>query len=506
MINQYLTLLKASHELSQKCKNSQIISCATFRKNEFLLRFSNHEQLSIFLYPSKPFIFINKAEPLPSKNIFYLLKPLTGKKLTQVLLHKSDRIIKLKFTDQLTLYIQLFSASSAIHLFGNQISEHHKNEISTYSDDQFEDVDVLIHQVELLKNNLKFLPDWISKQFQTTESLTQLQKELTDIPTYQAYSYQSKNIISPFTINGFQPIHIYDKGSESLKFFVLQKIHQESFDKEKTALLKNIQRRILQLQSTIQQLKHYLTNEHTLSDLEHQANLLISQPNLYEKGLSHINLPDILTNSDEMIPVKLNPNLTLLDNANLLFQRVKNFHSLKNEKKLLLQHKQKELEQTSTLLTTLESLKTSNELKLFKKTNLTFLKERVASSSEISEPFHRIRSQFGHEILIGKHAKGNDFLLSNISKKNDIWFHCKGDSGSHVILPNSSKELPNKKWLEEAAQYAAYFSAQKKSDWVPVTYTFCKYVRKVKGAAPGAVLIDKEDVIFVKPIKPPDKT
>jgi predicted ribosome quality control (RQC) complex YloA/Tae2 family protein len=50
-----------------------------------------------------------------------------------------------------------------------------------------------------------------------------------------------------------------------------------------------------------------------------------------------------------------------------------------------------------------------------------------------------------------------------------------------------------------AAAIAAHFSDAKTQSLVPVIVTERKYVRPVKGGAPGLVRIDREDVVLVEP-------
>ncbi len=66
----------------------------------------------------------------------------------------------------------------------------------------------------------------------------------------------------------------------------------------------------------------------------------------------------------------------------------------------------------------------------------------------------------------------------------------------------NNKGMPPKEVIEKAASYAAFNSKAKGSDLVPVIFAKRKYVRKPKGAAPGAVLVQKEVVELVKPKKP----
>ena len=85
------------------------------------------------------------------------------------------------------------------------------------------------------------------------------------------------------------------------------------------------------------------------------------------------------------------------------------------------------------------------------------------------------------------------------SHKEDIWLHARGVSGSHVIIRmNNSKEMPDKRIIEEVAQFA-YQSKAKGAGLAPVIYTKRKYIRKPKGSAYGAVIVQKEQVVIIEP-------
>ncbi|MFN3386176.1 MAG: hypothetical protein ACK42Y_06260, partial [Candidatus Thermochlorobacter sp.] len=53
--------------------------------------------------------------------------------------------------------------------------------------------------------------------------------------------------------------------------------------------------------------------------------------------------------------------------------------------------------------------------------------------------------------------------------------------------------------IMRAAEIAAYYSAARTSELVPVIYTEKKYVRKPKGAPTGSVIVEREEVLMVKP-------
>ena len=81
--------------------------------------------------------------------------------------------------------------------------------------------------------------------------------------------------------------------------------------------------------------------------------------------------------------------------------------------------------------------------------------------------------------------------------------HARGVPGSHLVIRmKNNKNMPDAQLIEEAASFAAFHSKAKGSKLVPVIFTKRKYVRKPKGAAPGAVLVQKEEVVIVEPKNP----
>ncbi len=498
MINHYLTIAKVANELQNNCIGNQLTGCHSYRKNEFLFSFSDQQQFSVFLTPSKPFVFISKPDSVPSKNVFHFFSEIIGLSLTGVMIHRNDRILKLNFELEYTVLIRIFSASSGIVLYRNSsIVESVKNSAEILAETEFLEISDALNSPELLSHSMAYLPVSPDK----IPGMDLITGDLKNQHSYFVYKINQKEYLFPFQLKDISYEKELSRGSQEIKYFALEKIITENFNREKKEIHKKLQSRLDKIQGTIKQLENYLGSSKDSETLERDANLLFSQQDVNLKGLSHISLQNILSEDQEEVTIKLNPTLTLQENAVQIFNRIKNLREAKSEKLFLLGKKKSEW---SSLLITVEEFEliiTPLQLKHFKKQNSGMFREKN-QMQEISEPFHRVMSRFGYEILIGKHAKGNDFLLTKVSGKNDIWLHTKNSTGSHVILPNHSKEMPMKTKIEEAAAFAAFFSSQKKSDWVPVTYTFSKYVRKIKGSAPGAVVVDKEDVLFVKPVKP----
>jgi len=116
-----------------------------------------------------------------------------------------------------------------------------------------------------------------------------------------------------------------------------------------------------------------------------------------------------------------------------------------------------------------------------------------------SRPFRTYRSSGGLEIWVGRGAASNDALTFHESSPRDVWMHARDSAGAHVVLRWSRDEPPPSRDLEEAAVLAAWHSKSRGSALVPVDWTRRKYVRKAKGGAPGLVLVQRSETVFVAP-------
>jgi NFACT protein RNA binding domain len=125
--------------------------------------------------------------------------------------------------------------------------------------------------------------------------------------------------------------------------------------------------------------------------------------------------------------------------------------------------------------------------------------ERQAAARAPARPFRTYRSSGGLEIWVGRGAASNDTLTFHESSPRDVWLHARDAAGAHVVLRWSRDEPPPSRDLEEAAVLAAWHSKSRGSGLVPVDWTRRKYVRKAKGGAPGLVLVQRSETIFVKP-------
>jgi predicted ribosome quality control (RQC) complex YloA/Tae2 family protein len=118
-------------------------------------------------------------------------------------------------------------------------------------------------------------------------------------------------------------------------------------------------------------------------------------------------------------------------------------------------------------------------------------------------PYLSFATQDGWQILVGRNDRENDWLVTRVARRDDVWLHAKQIPGSHVLVRNPERktQIPMPVLLH-AARLAAYFSKARHSANVPVDYTAAKYVVRPKGTARGYVTYSREKTLYVEPEGP----
>lgn len=97
-------------------------------------------------------------------------------------------------------------------------------------------------------------------------------------------------------------------------------------------------------------------------------------------------------------------------------------------------------------------------------------------------------------MFVGRNNRQNDYIVSKLSRDEDIWLHTKDCAGSHVLLrcDNPSDEL-----ILKCAELAKEYSKGKNSSKVGVIYTKRKYLKKPPAANLGYVTYKNEREIIL---------
>ena len=113
-------------------------------------------------------------------------------------------------------------------------------------------------------------------------------------------------------------------------------------------------------------------------------------------------------------------------------------------------------------------------------------------------PYRLFRSAAGTALLVGRNAEANDALTVRVARGNDVWVHVRAPAGAHVVVRTEKGRAPDGETLLDAAHLAAWFSDARGEPQVEVVSTRAKHVRKVKGAAPGAVTYSQERTLLLR--------
>jgi predicted ribosome quality control (RQC) complex YloA/Tae2 family protein len=279
---------------------------------------------------------------------------------------------------------------------------------------------------------------------------------------------------------------------EAYNEFTKQFLGKYLFLKKKEELLKNCNnelKRWTAAQKNAEIALNHLKNNNRNEEIGH---IIMANLHLIEKGTTLFVTNDFYTN--QTIEIKLKENLNPQQNAAYYYKKARNQHTeeqlLANKMVLAAQ----KIEQNELKLVKLQQALKMNDLKSFFSAKTSQVKNQQIEQTEKHKEF----SFKEFKILVGKSAANNDVLTLKIAHKNDLWLHAKGVSGSHVIIKHQQKEF-SKEVIIYAAQLAAYYSKAKGSVLVPVIYCLKKFVRKPKGANPGQVIVEKEELIMVEP-------
>lgn len=232
-----------------------------------------------------------------------------------------------------------------------------------------------------------------------------------------------------------------------------------------------------------------------------QGTLLITSQHAIKRGVASVTLDDWTSGEALPVTIAIDPSKSAKENAEALFHRARRM----KKGQAVAEKRRVDTERAIAALDRLLEIEDIEQLE----ERARGLGVRVESQraharrlagggagDEARKPFHTFRSG-EREVLVGRGAKDND-ELTKLAKPHHLWLHAKGWTGAHVIVPLDKNESCPSEVLVDAAHLAAHFSDARGEGVVEVQYTPRKYVRKPKGSAPGAVMVDREKVLVLR--------
>ncbi|MFS8571211.1 MAG: NFACT family protein [Thermaerobacter sp.] len=271
--------------------------------------------------------------------------------------------------------------------------------------------------------------------------------------------------------------------------------------------------------------------------LRRWGQLLLAQAHLVPRGSSSVTLPDLFEEGTPAVEIPLDPTLTAAANAERLFERARRAERARETAARMLEEAAQEVRHLQAVLVAVEQaddLATLEEVAAELRDHGYLAGAPDASghrarrrgargsgsrpgaggrearsrrrdggrSGEQGPRPLRLVSRDGWTILVGRSNRQNDHLTFRTAAPTDWWFHVKDEPGAHVIARppggRSSDRVPPAT-LEDAAMAAAYYSAARHGQNVPVDYTQRRRVHKPQGARPGFVVYEGHRTVFVTP-------
>jgi predicted ribosome quality control (RQC) complex YloA/Tae2 family protein len=244
-----------------------------------------------------------------------------------------------------------------------------------------------------------------------------------------------------------------------------------------------------------------LQSESRAGRYERWGHLLMAQQDQVPDGAEEVKLPDLFEEGDP-VTIPVDPAMSPVENAEHYYDRARSTRRSRDEAEARLDDTLERADRAEALLEELRTIDTLDGIKQFRAEReeefAPFVSQKDAETTQF--PFRRFDLGDGFEVWVGKNARQNHELTFHASQKYDRWLHARGVPGAHTVLhlPNRDAE-PGKRRLYTAAAIAAHYSQSKGSDVVPVMVTERKYVTSPKGADPGVVRVDREEVLMVEP-------
>lgn len=477
-------------QLQKRAKGSILLDCFSNSPDEITFIFDSISFKCLFFQAEIYFTF-DDTDSSKSRLFKPQFTELIGSHILDIQTHKFERSFQMNFDSGFILIFKCHGRKSNILLFDNSVySDMFRKNLendSLLKLESFQDREPeflkndFVLTLESVKKSCPFLPLETFEHLNQNFTLSELKEKINDFQNISGFDYNPAGELTPARNGGtlFEDISKFSRQSIKSKRYV--GLTTELGDD----LLKKINEKKLFIESN----KTALNNLENKRSDEELGNIILANLHLIPSGSKKVTVLDIYNNQN--IELKLDDQLSAVDNASKYFKKAKGVpHTIR----LLTQKIDQAQKVLQDLETKYELLIKSKEWKDLK----PLMKVISKTEQETELPYRKFNEQ-GFEILVGKNAESNEKILNYYSDKDDIWLHAKDVSGSHVLIKcTKNKKLPEPV-LQRAAALAAYYSKNRNQNLATVTYTFRKYVRKIKGAEKGKVSVSQEETILVKP-------
>lgn len=453
----------AACELNRFLPGYRLQDAFAASKTELILVFAMESlrfSIRLLLDANSFFFFFYEYETERRGGALPLFKELLNQEVREVTYFKYERAFCMKLSENRTLFFKLFGAQANVLLLDDRsVTAMFRSSLQGDSG----------LKPEAFGMEAFCRPDDTAQEFYIKESGSGSWKLLFSKP--------------------LAPFQQVDSFFEACSLFGKKYLAAYHFTESKKQMLLHTEKELNRIRATLEKTRQALIFLKTEARNEETGHIIMANLHEMKKGMTEVQLFDFYRN--ELLTIKLKKNLEPQENAAYYYSKAKNQKQEEYQLNLKINEYTKRADELSRKL---EQLQKAETLRQLEKEGESTPAKRKSQETDKFRNFEFI----GFKIWVGKSAANNDELTLKAAHKNDMWLHAKGVSGSHVIIKHGAKPFTSDV-IEYAARLAAYYSKAKGSTWVPVIYTLRKYVRKPKGAEPGQVMLEREEVILVEP-------
>ncbi len=516
MISNYYLIAAATRQIAVECSGAFFQRAFSLQSDELRIELSNEAIIVAIMKPAHCALYLDKRNSsTPKRNLQYFFEQVEGHSLNEVTIETDDKLIHLQFGD-FTLDLRFFNSPNALLRKGDEVISTFKKEVSREAPIRKDKA--LLALQDYVKERLPMLGKYLEEEFfaryDLAKDTTEFEKNLINVKckeydvllksfrTSYTYIISGKEVLSPIELYHLsqKPEKTFTDISEGIFHILRTRDQKDRLLQSKESVRTNLLRAITNTDKHIEEISKSLTNMSRAERHSATGTALLSEAHNIPIGAEEIEL-EVL---GEIRSIPLDSSKSIYQNAEFYFEKARSSKNVKKELEERLPSIERKKITLASFMTRLDVLSSPSDIDALKKEMVSRGMNIFADSEERAEldplsKFKRFILPGGYFVLVGKNAKQNDDLTLHVAKKEDIWFHARHVPGSHVILQTAKhKDIPNE-IIEMTAAIAAYFSDAKSQKHAPVAYTRRKYVRKPRGAAPGAVHIEKEEVVIVTP-------
>ena len=276
-------------------------------------------------------------------------------------------------------------------------------------------------------------------------------------------------------------------------------VGDEAYEQAKKPVRAALEEAKIKFSKKLEGLENSLKDQSQLEHLQHSGELILAYQYAIDDG--QVELTAQYNPDEPGLVIKLDPELTPLENAQKYFDKYNRAKRAHNNVPQLIGEAKTKLDYILQLESDMEMAgnwaEIDDVIQALQNEGFDIVSKKVKRiGGGRSAPLQLTKD--GYVIWVGRNSRQNDEVTFRKANSDDFWLHARDVPGSHVVIRNDGRRIPED-LLEAAASIAAYYSPRKNENRVDVIVTRCKYVKPIKNAGMGMVTFRNERTVTVEP-------